>query len=378
MVAPAALRAQSLAPSRWSGTLDGSVSQVRYEDFLPSSAVSLTPTVRWDGQRALVVASGALTRFESGNVNASGAVAGAWFVPASNAMYWELGGTASAGVHRSLGSAAGAQGQLRLHRAAPNHGLWAGVGGGVTALGGRGTGVRAAEVAGWARLDSATMQLAVRPAAVGELHYTDVEGAARWRNRAVEAGVQAGWRWGDATAFARGWVSADVAFWMHQRFALVVGAGRYPADPAAGTIGGRFASVGIRVATRAPVLPLLHMPRSIVVPPASTRARAGSAASARTAVAAAGVEVMPVDGDRRRLRLRLPSAARVEVMGDFTEWSPVALRAVADGLWEVTVPLEAGVHRVNVRVDGGEWRVPPGLSAVDDEFEGRVGLLVVQ
>jgi len=42
------------------------------------------------------------------------------------------------------------------------------------------------------------------------------------------------------------------------------------------------------------------------------------------------------------------------------------------------VPLAAGVHRVNVRVDGGEWRVPTGLSAVDDDFEGKVGLLVVR
>ena len=378
--APATIRAQGLEPSRWTGTLDGGVSQVRYEDFLTSSTVSLTPTVRWEGQRALVVASGALTRFESSNVNASGAAAGAWFVPGPGALQWELGGTASAGVHRSLGSAAAAQGQIRLHQStAARRGAWVGVAGGLTALGGRGTGVATAEAAGWVRLDSATVQLLVRPAMVGELRYTDLEGSARWRNRAVEAAVRAGWRWGDATAFTSGWLSADVAFWMHQRFALLVGAGRFAADPAAGTIGGNYASVAVRVATRAPVLPLLRMPRRGAAPPAPARGRAARAGSTGSAIGpAAGVEVVAVDGDQRRLRLRVPEAGRVEVMGDFTEWSPMALRRVAEGLWEVTVPLAAGVHRVNVRVDGGEWRVPTGLAAVDDDFEGKVGLLVVQ
>jgi hypothetical protein len=37
-----------------------------------------------------------------------------------------------------------------------------------------------------------------------------------------------------------------------------------------------------------------------------------------------------------------------------------------------------GVHRVNIRVDGGAWRPPPGLSVVRDEFGGEVGLLVVR
>jgi hypothetical protein len=37
-----------------------------------------------------------------------------------------------------------------------------------------------------------------------------------------------------------------------------------------------------------------------------------------------------------------------------------------------------GVHRVNVRADGGPWRPPPGLSVVRDEFGGEVGLLVVR
>jgi hypothetical protein len=37
----------------------------------------------------------------------------------------------------------------------------------------------------------------------------------------------------------------------------------------------------------------------------------------------------------------------------------------------------AGTYRLNVRVDGGEWVAPPGLLDVEDEFGGRVGLLVL-
>ena len=64
-------------------------------------------------------------------------------------------------------------------------------------------------------------------------------------------------------------------------------------------------------------------------------------------------------------------------MGDFTDWEPVALRR-ADGRWTLELALAPGVHRLNVRVDGGEWRVPPSLTGVDDGFGGRVGLLVVR
>jgi hypothetical protein len=79
----------------------------------------------------------------------------------------------------------------------------------------------------------------------------------------------------------------------------------------------------------------------------------------------------------------------VELMADFTDWVPVPLvrlpRGTAGGrardaadLWAAELVIAPGVHRVNVRVDGGPWRPPPGLSVVRDEFGGEVGLLVVR
>jgi hypothetical protein len=68
----------------------------------------------------------------------------------------------------------------------------------------------------------------------------------------------------------------------------------------------------------------------------------------------------------------------VELMADFTDWTPVPFAERADGVWELALFISPGVHRVNVRVDGGPWQVPPGLTAARDEFGGEVGLLVVQ
>jgi len=74
----------------------------------------------------------------------------------------------------------------------------------------------------------------------------------------------------------------------------------------------------------------------------------------------------------------VPDARQVELMGSFTDWAPVRLTSTAPGVWSFNVFLAPGVHRVNIRVDGGAWSVPPGLTAVRDEFGGEVGLLIVQ
>jgi hypothetical protein len=68
----------------------------------------------------------------------------------------------------------------------------------------------------------------------------------------------------------------------------------------------------------------------------------------------------------------------VEIMGEFSDWQPLPLAAAAPGLWTLTLQLAPGVYRFNVRVDGGDWFVPPGVPAVDDDFSGRVGVIVVR
>ena len=58
--------------------------------------------------------------------------------------------------------------------------------------------------------------------------------------------------------------------------------------------------------------------------------------------------------------VRAPGARRVEVKGDFTDWQPLALTASGDGRYRYALGLPPGMHRFNLRVDGGEWGVPGG------------------
>jgi hypothetical protein len=82
------------------------------------------------------------------------------------------------------------------------------------------------------------------------------------------------------------------------------------------------------------------------------------------------------DSAARTVRVRAPGARTVEIMGDFTDWAPLTLAPAGD-VFSVTLPVAAGARRVVVRVDGGPWRPAANTPAVDDDFGGRVGLLLV-
>lgn len=80
---------------------------------------------------------------------------------------------------------------------------------------------------------------------------------------------------------------------------------------------------------------------------------------------------------RIRITIRVSSAGAVEFASDCTQWKPVSMERSADG-WIVELPAAAGLHHANIRVDGGRWLAPPGLTPVDDDFAGEVGIFVVQ
>lgn len=103
--------------------------------------------------------------------------------------------------------------------------------------------------------------------------------------------------------------------------------------------------------------------------------RSATRATARTTRARAVVQVSG-DSATRMLQVRAPGARSVEVMGDFTEWLPVQLVEAGD-VFSTTVPMPAGNRRLVVRLDGGPWMPPSNTPVVDDDFGGRVGLLLV-
>ncbi|HEU5219028.1 MAG TPA: glycogen-binding domain-containing protein [Gemmatimonadales bacterium] len=85
------------------------------------------------------------------------------------------------------------------------------------------------------------------------------------------------------------------------------------------------------------------------------------------------------DGTEAAARILLWSAgaATVEVMGDFSNWEPLTLSGAGAGWWLLPLKLAPGLYRLNVRYDGGRWETPAGLPSEDDEFNGRVGVLLI-
>jgi hypothetical protein len=67
----------------------------------------------------------------------------------------------------------------------------------------------------------------------------------------------------------------------------------------------------------------------------------------------------------------------VELAGDFTDWEAREMVRADEETWVLRAPLARGLHRLNVRVDGGPWVVPAGITSTEDGFGGRVGLLVI-
>lgn len=157
--------------------------------------------------------------------------------------------------------------------------------------------------------------------------------------------------------WARG--TATIAF--SPRLALVAGGGTQPASLWLGAPSSRFVSVGLRVAPAA----LVHS-----APPSFVRPSAAS------------FVIRPADGDSTThsyvITVRVPDARAVDISGDFNGWHAVALREARPGMWETTLSLLPGTHRVSLRVNGDRWDAPPGLPTADDDFNGRVGLLLVR
>ena len=81
--------------------------------------------------------------------------------------------------------------------------------------------------------------------------------------------------------------------------------------------------------------------------------------------------------DRLIVRVHLRDVSNAEIAGDFTDWKPVALERLHGGWWYTVLRVPPGIHRVQLRLDGGAWQSPPGLPRADDGPGGPSGTLVV-
>lgn len=359
--------------------VDAGAAAVSYDDYDgPARVATVTPSVRWETTRSMVVANASISQFQSGNTSLQSGVMASLLTPEFWKLRGEVYGTVSATRYRQSLAATNVYGVGRLHATAPNGGVWVGAGGGFVAQNsGLPQAIGQLDAGVWARDENVLYTISTLPTHVGTYRYADINASMRWETSRTELALSSGYRAraSDSTPGVQIWGEAWLTVWLARRLAVVTGAGVFPFDAVQGLPGGRYVSAGLRVVTR----------RGLASEPAVRAELTESyefrrlARTAHNNGSAARFQVSNLSDGTRMLRLHVPGAHRVELMADFTDWSPVPLaRGTATGEWCVAVVIGPGVHRVNVRVDEGEWQVPEGLTAVRDDFGGAVGILVVR
>lgn len=358
---PALGRAQT-----W-GYLEAGGARVRYDDTLSvsagtlsASANALTPSASFAG---LVAAS--TTQQSSWTI--FGSAQGSLLTPARGALRGELHGSGSLTTYGGGSSGTGTLlGGARLHFARSAAGVWAGAAAGSVRdpFGWRSS--TSGEVGGWLQLSRAVVQAVVLPVRIaGGVRYTDMEGTLRLDNPRFEltgvVGARSGIAGYDESTSA--WASVNAIAWISPSIGLTAGAGSYPTDPGQHLPAATYLSLGLRYA------PWSARRASTVLSPDVLGAGTRDSPPAMTVGAGTG---------HRTISYRAGAARSVEIMGDFTDWVPVQMTpSQPSGTWSISLPIASGVHQVNVRVNGGDWTVPAGLTALRDEFGGSVGLLLV-
>jgi hypothetical protein len=191
--------------------------------------------------------------------------------------------------------------------------------------------------------------------------FGDLEGSLHWDLGALELTAQTGRRFGDSydvTADSRRWSAATATLWLSDRIAFVAGGGRQPALPLRGLPARSYAMGGLELA----YWPLAKTSVPVSLPHAPL---------VKTFEYHAGATGM------QRIIIRVGGVETVDVMGDFSDWSPLTLVRHGRDLWELSIPMSPGMHQINVRVDGGQWTAPPSMPTMHDSFNGEVGLMVV-
>jgi hypothetical protein len=369
LVAAAALLVPFPARAQSALTLDGTAARVAYDGGSGQSSFALTPGLQilrpW---RAL---SGTATwaQFPAGVWSAQGALSASAYTRPVLGVRAEVAGFAGGTLHQDDSRSGQYEGELRLHRFGRSAGGWIGASAGRAWAGDRWRFVRAAELGGWVQLGRATLDLALSPSAIGDsLRFLDAESTLQLVTGRLDLVAHAGARhWTrPAGASSDAWGAVSAAWWLSEHLALTAGGGEYPADYAQGLAGGRYVTAGIRVATgRIGRTHELGTDRRLLPLPAGNLAAVSS------------FEARSGNG-RVTLIVRAAPARIVEIMGDFTDWQPVSLHRADRDRWVVSLPISPGVHRFNVRVDGGRWGVPASVTTVTDEFNGSVGIVVIE
>jgi Glycogen recognition site of AMP-activated protein kinase len=354
-------------------TLDVGVVSLRYADSLSVSAATLTPDIRMEWARAVAQATGTFSQFKGGGWSAQGTASGSVFTTLKRGFLGELAGIGGGSAHHDGTRTGQAIANIRVHAMRVRTGIFSGVGGGSTWDGGSWRRLLLGEIGAWIQGSPGTALLTITPVAVNDsIRYLDGQLALSRTGKRFDlsalAGARAGSQNPSVDTRTRAWGSLSAVAWVIPRLALVASGGTYPVDPTQGFPGGRFVSVSVRLATSG-----VRPGRTIPDPVATTEPLLSEPLT--------GLESFSVHRqtpDTLVLRVSAPGAQLVEVTGDFSGWSPVPMKEREGGTWEAGFSLPPGQYQMNLRVDGGNWVVPPGLLSLKDEFGGSVGLLVIE
>ena len=347
--------------------LEAGGARVRYDDTLSATAGTLsaaanalTPNTSFSG---LLAAS----TTQQSSWSLFGSAQGSVLTPALRSLRGELHGGGSVTTYGEGTGTSQLQGGARLHLIRAAAGAWIGAAAGSVRdpVGWRSTSM--GEIGGWLQLSQAVVQAVVLPVRIaGGIRYTDVEGTVRFESSRVELTGVVGSRSAVAgyDESSTAWASVNGTAWISRAVGITAGVGSYPTDPGQDLPAATYVSLGVRYSPRS------ARRASTVLSPDVLGAIARDAPPSLT--------VSDPEAGRRTLTYRGSAARSIEIMGDFTDWTPMPMTpAQPPGTWSISVPVTSGVHQVNVRIDGGEWIVPAGLTAVRDEFGGSVGILLV-
>ena len=366
----ASLGVAGVARAQLRTTVDVGGASIRYNDSVRVTATTVAPTLRLDDGPVTAIAFGSLSAL-AGAWSSQGSIAASMLSPAFGVGRLEAAATGGGTLHQDGTSTGRYLGQLRLHASASARGLWLGGGAGQAWDGAAWRRLIEGDISAWLRRDDVTLLGTLRPVATGDsVRYTDATATIRRDAARAELAASGGFRSGARSLgeSRRGWASASAAWWLAPQVALAADVGSYPADYAQGFSAGAYVSLALRIAPRRQA-----WTRERAIPAADPVAArtAGSRSTAR-------VEVVPLDGGRYLVRVVAPLARRVEIMGDFTEWSATTLTRSANGSWTVVTRITPGVRQMTVRIDGGAWSVPVGASAEIDEYGAPVGVIIVR
>ena len=365
------------ANAQWARQTSFDVGAIRLtrDDFANTEGVTAAALwSRWS-DRVSLIGSGAATRISDGRSTGIAVGSASYAVPLHQFRF-ETGGTATIlGTSEERASSSWlAFG--RAHLISPGRGAWLGAGGGELRHSGETLGATNGELGLWARYGQQRLTAtaaATRTSTIATVIFSDQSvlrlreaagysdisllGHGAWNRFEVDAVAVSRHVWKGSMASGPA-ASVSGSWWFTPWAALAAGVGKQLSDPMRATDRTRYATIALRFSAER------HGPPRVSPNPPIV-------ASGETSISA-----VSADRGAAVVRVHAPRARGVELMSDFTGWSPVALERRGDR-WEIRLTAAPGAHHVMLRIDGGAWTVPANLPRIDDELGGKVGLLVI-